>query len=130
MKPAPGQMTLQQAVQGKKQYAKESDRYKVITRKLAIFVGCTSVPNRIVESPEFRDLLTTLDKRSITPGRAAIGKELDKVMEDLKAKVTSVLKDSNKVSICADIWSKKGLSSSYLGVTAHFFTRSITCVTG
>ena len=51
MKPNPGQMTLQ--LKGK-EYDKESNRYKLIT--------CKFVPNRIVESPEFRDLLTTLDR--------------------------------------------------------------------
>lgn len=29
---------------------------------------------------------------------------------------------ARKVAICVDIWSKKGLSASCLGVTAHFFT--------
>lgn len=124
MKPNPGQMTLQQSLKGKKEYDKESDRYKLIIRKLAIFVGCTNVPNRIVESPEFRDLLITLDRRFVAPGRASISKELDKVMADLKAKIVNALKDSQRVSICADIWTKKGMSSSYLGITAHFFTHS------
>ena len=101
----------------KKEYDKESDRYKLITRKLAIFVGCTNVPNVIVKSPEFRDLLTTLDRHFVVPGRASISKELDKVMADLKAKIVNVLKDSQRVSICADIWTKKGMSSSYLEIT-------------
>ena len=26
------------------------------------------------------------------------------------------------ISICADIWSKPGMTASFLGVTAHFFT--------
>lgn len=34
------------------------------------------------------------------------------------------LKDSRKVSLTVDIWSKKGMTASYLGVTAHFFSRS------
>ena len=45
-------------------------------------------------------------------------------MVDLKAKIVNVLKDSQRVSICCDIWTKKGMSSSYLGIAAHFFTRS------
>lgn len=80
--------------------------------------------NRIVESPEFHDLLTTLDRHFVAPGRASISKELDKVMGDLKVKTVNVLKDSQRVSTCADIWTKKGMSLSYLGITAHFFTRS------
>ena len=32
--------------------------------------------------------------------------------------------DAQKVSICADVWTKKGMTTSYLGLTAHFFCRS------
>ena len=35
----------------------------------------------------------------------------------------AVLSQAHKVSLCADIWSKKGLTSSCLGVTAHFFSK-------
>ena len=124
VKSKPGQMTLQTSNTRKQLYNKGSDQYNYITRKLVIFVGCTNVPNQIVKSPKFRDLLTTLDKRYVLPGRASISKELDKVMVDPKVKIVNVLKDSQRVSICANIWTKKGMSSSYLGITAHFFTRS------
>ena len=40
----------------------------------------------------------------------------------MKAKIATSLQDARKVSLCADIWTKKGMSSSYLGVTAHFFS--------
>lgn len=33
------------------------------------------------------------------------------------------MSQARKIALCADIWSKKGLTSSYLGVTAHFFSR-------
>ena len=38
--------------------------------------------------------------------------------------MSSHLQSANMISLCCDIWSKKGLTSSYLGVTAHFFSRS------
>lgn len=41
-----GQMTLEQSSNSQKSYHKESERYKAITRKLAIFVGSTNVPNQ------------------------------------------------------------------------------------
>ena len=34
------------------------------------------------------------------------------------------MNDTRKVALCVDIWSRKGLTASYLGITAHFFTRS------
>lgn len=40
----------------------------------------------------------------------------------MKAKIGCYLAQSKKVSLAADIWSKKGLTSSYLGITGHFFS--------
>ena len=80
------------------------------------------MPNSIVENLEFKDLLHTMDNRFVVPGRSVVGKELDKVLIELKAKIGSFLLEANKMSICVDIWSKKGMTSSYLGITAHFYS--------
>ena len=48
---------------------------------------------------------------------------IDKVVIELKAKIQSYLLQARKISICADIWSKKGMSSSYLGITTHFYSK-------
>jgi len=45
-------------------------------------------------------------------------------MIELKAKKSTYIKNANAVSITCDIWLKKGLTSSYLGVTAHFFSKT------
>uniref|UniRef100_A0A1X7U5U4 DUF659 domain-containing protein n=1 Tax=Amphimedon queenslandica TaxID=400682 RepID=A0A1X7U5U4_AMPQE len=39
-------------------------------------------------------------------------------MENIQAKLNNAV----AISLCADIWSKTGMSASVLGVTAHFFT--------
>ena len=49
------------------------------------------------------------------PGRTALSKEFNCVLIELKAKITIHLESANKISICCDVWSKKGLTSSYLG---------------
>ena len=51
-----------------------------------------------------------------------IATEMDKLLVDLKAKLLTQMKQAREVAICVDIWSKKGLTASFLGVTAHFFT--------
>ena len=38
---------------------------------------------------------------------------------ELKAKIGLYLLETNKVSICVDIWSKKGITSSYLHLFLH-----------
>ena len=117
------QITVIESFKGKSQYDKSSQRYLHITKQLAIFIGSTNVPNSIVEDAEFRSLIKVLDSRYPMPSRTLIGKELDKVLATLKGNVAGFLSEARKVSLCADIWSKKGLSSSYLGVTAHFFSK-------
>ena len=102
-------------------YGKDNKQYKAITQKLAIFVGSSNIANSLVEKLEFKDLLHTLDPQYLVPGRASIHKELDKILIKLKAKMSVHVQSANAISLCCDIWSKKGLSSSYLGVTAHFF---------
>ena len=116
------QLTLAESLKSKSTYNKESDHYRQISRKLAIFIGSTNVATSIVENLEFKDFLHTMDSRYTVPGRVAIGKEIDKVVIELKAKISSFVLEANKISICADIWSKRDMTSSYLGVTGHFYS--------
>lgn len=118
------QLSIEDTAKRTKKYTKESEKYQRITRKLATFVGVGYVANSIVDNEEFRDLIAELDCRYTVPNRCSISKEMDKVFMDLKVSLMSALRDSHKVSLTVDIWSKKGMTASYMGVTAHFFTRS------
>ena len=122
------QATLKETLTKRNPYSKDSARYRDITRKLAIFVGCCIIANRIVENLEFKDLISTLDTRYQLLGRTSIHKELDKIMIELKAKICAHIQSASAVSICCDVWSKKDLTS-YLGITAHFFPGMTTAVT-
>lgn len=55
------QATLAQVLHKRIVYEKDSNRYKQVTRRLAMFVGATNIANSIVENPEFRELLHELD---------------------------------------------------------------------
>lgn len=118
------QSTLRESFTKQAVYSKESERYKWIIRRLAIFIGSSNVANHLMENTEFKDLVHALDPQYPVPGRASINRELDQVFIELKAKISIHLQSANFISICCDIWSKKGLTSSYLGITAHFFSRS------
>ena len=108
-------------------YSSSSDRYKLISKRLAIFVGSTNVPISTVENSELRSLIGVLDPRYEVPGRTLMGKCLDKLMLELKANIQQYLSTAQRISLCADIWSKKGSTSSYLGITAHFFSKKDNC---
>ena len=62
------------------------------------------------------------------PSRTIIDKEMTQVLIELKGKVSAKIKDSSKVSICVDIWTKKGTTKTFLGVLQH--TLSLEWITG
>ena len=62
---------------------------------------------------EYKDLLGALDPRYLVPGQVSLNKEIVRVFIELKVKLSPKLLGANMVSLCCDIWSKKGLASSY-----------------
>ena len=118
------QRTLGEIVKSQRKYEKESLKYQMITENLAMFVASSNVPNSIIENDEFRSLILTLDPRYQVASRTLISIEIEHLLLALKGKFQSYLMDAQKVSICADVWTKKGMTTSYLGLTAHFFCRS------
>ena len=72
---------------------------------------------------QFRLLVESLDPRYQTPYRSRMSKEMDILMEDLKSKIKFYLDSAQRVSVCTDIWTKRGMTTSYLGLSAHFFSR-------
>ena len=58
-----------------------------------------------------------------SPSRTLIVKEVQKVLIELKARIGTFLHEARKISICGDVWSKEGLTSSYLGIMGHFFLK-------
>ena len=66
---------------------RDSHQYKVITQKLAIFVGRSNFANSIVENVEFRYLLSTYPRYPVA-GRTALR---NCVLIELKAKVAAHL---------------------------------------
>ena len=57
------------------------------------------------------------------PGRAKITKEIDQVLLDMKGTMQEIFSYAHKISLCADLWTKMGMTSSYLGITGHFLCR-------
>ena len=40
---------------------------------------------------------------------------------NIKLNIISKFEKARKINLCIDIWSKKGLTASFIGITAHFF---------
>ena len=110
-RPIRSQKTIGEVLKSKKKYEKGSMQYQLITRKLAIFIASSNAPNSLVENEEFRSLIQTLDYRYDVPPRAQIGHEIDQILLELKGNFQSYLVKAQKVNICADVWTKKGMTS-------------------
>ena len=54
------QLTMNEALQGKREYDRNSERYKNITERLTVFVGSSNTPNSIVENVEFQQFINHL----------------------------------------------------------------------
>lgn len=121
-----GQATLQQAFAGRSVYDKSSDRYRFLSKKLALFIGCTNLPIRLVENDKLRGLIAALDPRYEVPGRTLANKHLDALMEELKGSIQQHLLAAQRISLCADVWSKKGLLRHTWGTQLTSLTERTT----
>lgn len=120
--PSGQQLTLYQSLESKKKYDSSSERQKQISKKLVVFLACTGVPYSLIERDEFKALIAELDCRYSVPSRSMVNTTLNDMMSRLVSTIKSHLSKARKVNICCDIWTKKGMSASFMGVTAHFLS--------
>jgi hypothetical protein len=88
-------------------YSKDSIEYKNISRKLAIYIGCTSVSLQTVCNKHLLELIHCLNPAYPVPGISGIAKEIDGIFLEMKAKIKSHLALARKISFCVDNWTKK-----------------------
>jgi hypothetical protein len=97
------------------------DKHKSITTKLALFTATASVPHSIVENVEFRELLLQLEPSYSVPGRKTICEEISRIVTTVKEKISLQMSLARQLHFSCDIWTKKGMSESFLGIVVHFF---------
>jgi len=69
---------------------------------------------------ELRALIAAPDPRYNVLGRTLTNKHPDVLMAELECNIQQHLLAAQRISMCVDVWSKKGLTSSYMGTMAHF----------
>uniref|UniRef100_A0A1X7VBL9 DUF659 domain-containing protein n=1 Tax=Amphimedon queenslandica TaxID=400682 RepID=A0A1X7VBL9_AMPQE len=116
------QRSLEDTIEGERKYIVSSERHKAITKQMAIFIGFNNVPLSLVENDEFIRLVSVLHYQYEVSGRTKMGKDISCVTSKLKTIFFSILEKARLITICTDIWTKRGMTSTYLGVTAHFFS--------
>jgi len=118
----PRQLSLSEKYFPSKQYDCHTKKYQAITLRLATFIGASNVPLNLVDNDEFRELIEELDACYKLPHSKKLGVEIENLYSNVKSKISSSLQNARFISICTDIWSKPGMTASFLGITAHYFS--------
>ena len=98
-------------------YNNNSPEQRTKEEGIAQWIGRTGVPARIVEDEEFIAMMAKIDKKFQVPKRHAI---LNLYKEE-KEKIKQNLAKARRITTGLVIWTKKGLTASFLGVSACYF---------
>uniref|UniRef100_A0A3P9J2Q6 DUF659 domain-containing protein n=1 Tax=Oryzias latipes TaxID=8090 RepID=A0A3P9J2Q6_ORYLA len=81
----------------------------------------TGMSTRLCESNAFKKFCTSLEPKFKTPGAARVNNLIGAKMDKAKQKLKDIIKEARMVTICVDCWSKRGLTASFMGVSACFY---------
>ncbi|XP_058626383.1 uncharacterized protein LOC131537119 [Onychostoma macrolepis] len=85
------------------------------------WIGRTGLPARIVEDVEFIAMMAKMDKKFKVPKIHKMLNLIDKMYKEEKEKIKQNLATARRITTGLDIWTKKGLTPSFLGVSACYF---------
>lgn len=104
-----------------KPYDSNSRKCKDLNSALSFLFASQTLPHLLVESQEFKYFVQLLDPKYELPNRRQLSSNISDLYKLLKETILSELKEVQKVCVVLDIWTKKGLSESYLGVLIKYF---------
>ena len=102
-------------------FSHSDPRQKKINRKLAVTIATSSLPVNIVNNSAFKEFVEELNPSARMASKDKMRKEVNQIWTDVRETIDRSLKKCRRVSITTDIWSTKGCTSSYLGVTVHYY---------
>ncbi|XP_077392118.1 zinc finger BED domain-containing protein 4-like isoform X2 [Festucalex cinctus] len=88
---------------------------------IAQWIGRTGLPAQIVEDEEFITMMAKMDKTFKVPRRRNILNLIENMYKEEKEKVKQNLATAHRITSGYSIWTKKGLTTSFLGVSACYF---------
>ena len=89
----------------------------VLDNTIAVFIAASNCPYSIIRNEDFKTMLT-FDPHYRFPGCSRLMSFVNDAIAVMKLGIQQDMASARKINFC---WSKKGLSSSYLGLTAHFY---------
>nr|XP_055070466.1 uncharacterized protein LOC129451409 [Misgurnus anguillicaudatus] len=106
---------------GTRKYNDNSPEQRSREEGIAQWIGRTGLPARIVEDEEFIAMMAKMDKKFKVPKRQIFLNLIDQIYKEEKEKIKQNLATARRITTGLDIWTKKGLTASFLGVSACYF---------
>ena len=88
---------------------------------MAICFGANPIATSFISNEDIRLCFEIADSRLRVHTRPALEKHIHQLLTEMRMTTIEKLNFARMICISSDIWTKKGMSSSYLGVMATFF---------
>lgn len=115
------QQNISVAILSASKYKPDSKEQQTKEEAIAKWIGCTGLPVTTVEDEDFILMMETMDKKLTVPKKTKISNLIEKLYEAESQKFKRRLAAVRKVSIGIDLWTKKGLTASFLAISSCFF---------
>ncbi|KAJ8394943.1 hypothetical protein AAFF_G00040660 [Aldrovandia affinis] len=88
---------------------------------VAAWIGRTALPARTVEDEDFIMMMGKIDKRFTVPKKTKVSNLVNEAYVEQQEKFRHRLSVARKVTLGLDIWTKKGLTASFIAISACYF---------
>lgn len=90
-------------------------------KMIAHWIGRSGLPARTVEDDDFILMIESIDKKLAVPKKTKINNLVYQLYNDEKQKFREQLTTARKINLGMDIWTKRGLTASFLAISACYF---------
>ncbi|CAL8138633.1 unnamed protein product [Orchesella dallaii] len=106
-------------------YPHEHKKQQFFERDIATWTaGSSSIPTNVGENQDFIQMITNLDPRIDIPKRTKLSALMNDKLKQMKDLASKELMSARRATLSLDIWTKRGVTTSYLGVIITFFNYS------
>lgn len=102
-------------------YKPDAKEQKALETAMAKWIGRSGLPARTVEDEDFVEMMRQADKRFNMPKKTKINNLINKYYNDKKVECREQVAAARQLTIGLDIWTKQGLTASFLAVSACLF---------
>ncbi|KAF7646790.1 hypothetical protein LDENG_00182180, partial [Lucifuga dentata] len=102
-------------------YPPDSEEQQAREKAIALWIGRTGLPVWTVEDKDFVNMMATADGRLTVPTKSQINDLLETFYCSEKQKFKERLAKARRITICLDSRTNKGLTASFLAISACYF---------